>query len=137
MPRVCAVSHERMTLVTDGYMCTSFLAFQPCRVKVTLGIFPMSCSVMPLTAFGLYLNELDCQGIHRGPWTNEGPTAQMSAPESGKASTWARPYSEVAWMLILGTGLNGTSPMFDILTCGEGTLRQLDFGIVVGVCLGF
>ena len=40
-------------------------------------------------------------------------------------------------MLILGTGLNGTSPMFDILTCGEGTLRQLDFGIVVGVCLGF
>ena len=66
MPRVCAVSHERMMLVTDGYMCISFLAFQPCRVKVTLGIFPMSCSVMPLTAFGLYLNELDCQGIHRG-----------------------------------------------------------------------
>ena len=137
MPRVCAVSHERMTLVTDGYMCTSFLAFRPCRVKVTLGIFPMGCSVVPLTALEVIFEWARLSRHSPRAWTNEGPAAQMSALESGKASTWARPYSEVAWMLILGAGLNGTSPTFDILTCGEGTLRQLDFGILVGVCLGF
>ena len=120
-------------------MCTYFLTFLPWMKKVTLGILPSGCSVVPLTALGVIS---ECARLSRcspSAWTNEGPAAQMSAPESCKAVTMAWPYIEAAWMLILGAGLNGMSSTFVMVAWGvssNGTLRELERGGAVGCALG-
>ena len=61
--------------------------------------------------------------------TKRGPAAQMSAPESGKASTLASPYGVLAWMLIFGAGFKFRSLMLERVAgswVSWGTLRELD-----------
>ena len=73
------------------------------RVSVT-GSLPTGFMVVPLTARGVMVDGRRLAGCSLSWWSKVVPPTQMSAPESGRASTMACPFSDDIWILIVGAG---------------------------------